>query len=61
MPSYDYRCPDGHTTTITRAITADELIPCCGKCGKPTARIHSAPAVAFRGTGWGRDPKPPRK
>ena len=61
MPSYEYRCPDGHTTIVTRAITATEIIPGCDKCGKPTARIHSAPAVTFKGTGWGSDTKGPTK
>lgn len=61
MPSYDYRCPDKHVTTITRSITDDEQIPACAECGKPTARIMTAPGLTFNGTGWAHKDKGPRK
>lgn len=61
MPSYEYRCPDQHITTINRGITEDEKIPACKECGKPTARIHGVAAITFKGTGWAHKDKGPRK
>ena len=55
MPSYDYRCTTcQHVTTVTKAVT-DDTVPACAECGAPTNRIYTAPAISFKGTGWGGD------
>jgi putative FmdB family regulatory protein len=57
MPVYDYRCPtcDLHMTII-RGIKDTESLPICVNCAKEMQRSYeSAPAVTFKGTGWGKD------
>lgn len=53
MAKYDYRCPEGHTTTVRRLISEREVPAACGTCGKassvtfsPTSNIHIP--IAFK-------------
>jgi putative FmdB family regulatory protein len=56
-PAYDYKCSDcGMTLTIIRGITDEEHKPICINCQKVMPRAYdSAPAITFKGTGWGKD------
>lgn len=51
MPTYDYRCTDGHTFEVFQSITDDALTE-CQVCGKPVQRVLHAPAVHFKGSGF---------
>ena len=57
MPAYDYKCNDcDNTITIIRAITDDEHTPICAHCARLMGRVYdSAPAITFKGNGWGKD------
>ena len=57
MPAYDYKCLTCESTvTIIRGIADEELAPICAHCAKEMTRSYdSAPAVTFKGTGWGKD------
>lgn len=48
MPAYDFKC-----NYCNEVIEINEPIaPSCGTCGNTMARIWSAPAVQFKGTGF---------
>jgi putative FmdB family regulatory protein len=57
MPAYDYKCQTCDSTiTIVRAITDDEATPICAHCAREMTRSYdSAPAITFKGKGWGKD------
>jgi putative FmdB family regulatory protein len=57
MPAYDYKCQDCESTiTIIRGIADDEQTPICAHCAREMTRSYdSAPAITFKGTGWGKD------
>jgi putative FmdB family regulatory protein len=57
MPVYDYKCQDCESTiTIIRSINDDEQVPICAHCAREMTRAYeSAPAITFKGTGWGKD------
>jgi putative FmdB family regulatory protein len=52
VPTYEYRCPDGHAFEIFKSITAPapEACPVCGK-GPVTVVLHPV-AVHFKGSGF---------
>lgn len=53
MPTYEYRCPDGHTfERFFRTISGAETEVSCPECGKPAARLMSASGFAFKGSGF---------
>jgi putative FmdB family regulatory protein len=52
MPTYEYQCQCGATTTIVRSITAEENKPICAKCAVEMTRIYDKPAIEFKGGGW---------
>jgi len=66
MPTYDYRCPDGHQFEKFQKITEKPRAK-CPVCGKPATRVISGGAgLVFRGSGfyitdYGKDGKGPRK
>ena len=51
MPTYEYRCDNGHTFEITQSMSEDAL-DSCTVCGAPAQRILFAPAVHFKGSGF---------
>jgi putative FmdB family regulatory protein len=58
MPTYEYQCQCGDTTTIVRSITAEENKPICAKCAVEMTRVYDNPAIEFKGDGWaGKDSK----
>jgi putative FmdB family regulatory protein len=52
MPTYEYQCHCGDTTTIVRSITAEENKPICAKCAVEMTRVYDNPAIEFKGGGW---------
>ena len=66
MPTYEYRCPEGHQFEKFQKITEKPRAK-CPVCGKPATRVISGGAgLVFRGSGfyitdYGKDGKGPRK
>ena len=51
MPTYEYRCPKGHTFEVTQSIN-DAALTKCEVCGRPVERVLHSPAVHFKGSGF---------
>ena len=53
MPTYEFRCPDGHEfEKFYRSIGGAESQAGCPVCGKPAERMMSAAGFAFKGSGF---------
>jgi putative FmdB family regulatory protein len=54
MPTYEYRCPEGHDfERFYRSISAAEAVVACPECGKTAERRMSAGAgLLFKGSGF---------
>jgi putative FmdB family regulatory protein len=54
MPTYEFRCPDGHTfERFYRSISGAESEVACPECGKLATRQMSAGAgLLFKGSGF---------
>ncbi len=51
MPIYEYKCENGHVFEVIQKMT-DEPLRECEECGAPAARVLSAPAIHFKGSGF---------
>ena len=51
MPIYEYKCENGHVFDVIQKMT-DEPLTKCEQCGAPAARVLSAPAIHFKGSGF---------
>jgi putative FmdB family regulatory protein len=51
MPIYEYKCENGHLFDVIQKMT-DEPLHECQECGAPAARVLSAPAIHFKGSGF---------
>jgi putative FmdB family regulatory protein len=51
MPTYEYRCTNGHTFEAIQSMSDDPLTK-CEVCGAPVQRVLHAPAVQFKGSGF---------
>jgi|SRR5215203_5647022 len=51
MPIYEYKCENGHVFDAIQKMT-DEPLRECQECGAPAARVLSAPAIHFKGSGF---------
>ena len=52
MPTYEYRCPDGHLFEVFKSITAPAP-EVCAVCGKSPVTVVLHPvAVHFKGSGF---------
>lgn len=66
MPTYEYRCPDGHVFEKMQKMS-DKPQAKCPVCGKPaTRKISGGAGLVFKGSGfyitdYGKDGKGPRK
>lgn len=66
MPTYEYRCPDGHAFEKFQKMS-DKPRASCPTCGKPaTRKISGGAGLVFKGSGfyitdYGKDGKGPRK
>ena len=52
MPIYEYQCEDCGSRTEAIQRFGDEPLATCPSCGGPVAKLMSAPAFQFKGTGW---------
>jgi len=66
MPTYEYRCPEGHEFERFQKMT-DPRRAKCPVCGRPAVRkISGGAGLIFKGSGfyitdYGKDGKGPRK
>ncbi len=52
MPTYDYRCPEGHEFEVFQKMSDDPEAE-CPECGKPAERVISGGAgFLFKGEGF---------
>lgn len=51
MPTYEYRCTEGHDFDVMQRM-ADDPVTECEVCGAPVQRVFSPVAVHFKGTGF---------
>jgi len=52
MPTYEYRCPDGHEFELFQRISEPPAAP-CPQCGKQADRLLSTGAgLLFKGSGF---------
>ena len=52
MPTYEYRCPNGHTFEVFQRM-ADPPVEACQECGAgPVEKILFPVAVHFKGSGF---------
>ncbi len=66
MPTYEYRCPDGHTFECFQKMTEKPRAKCptCGRMAK--RQISGGAGLVFKGSGfyitdYGKDGKGPRR
>ncbi len=51
MPTYEYRCNNGHTFEVIQRM-ADDPVSVCEVCGAPVERVFHPVAVHFKGSGF---------
>jgi len=52
MPTYEYRCPDGHEFELFQRIS-EPPVAACPQCGKQSDRLLSTGAgLLFKGSGF---------
>jgi putative FmdB family regulatory protein len=51
MPTYGYRCRNGHVFEVFQAM-ADDPVSACEECGAPVERVFHPVAVHFKGSGF---------
>ena len=52
MPTYEYRCPQGHEFELFQRMS-DEPVAACPECGKQSERLLSAGGgLLFKGEGF---------
>jgi putative FmdB family regulatory protein len=54
MPTYEYKCGNGHTYLEVRGLTEDSKVSICEEdgCGLELKRVFTAPPINFKGTGY---------
>jgi putative FmdB family regulatory protein len=51
MPTYEYRCENGHTFEVVQRMS-DDPVETCEVCGAPVERVFHPVAVHFKGSGF---------
>src|SRR4051794_32585401 len=51
MPTYEYRCKNGHTFEVVQRMS-DDPVETCEVCGAPVERVFHPVAVHFKGSGF---------
>lgn len=56
MPTYEYKCQNGHTHTEVRPINSEQVTKTCAAvgCGTTLSRVFTAPLVSFKGSGFNK-------
>jgi putative FmdB family regulatory protein len=54
MPTYEYKCEDGHLYTEVRGMTEEQKQIECLECGKTLLRVFAgaSPSIQFKGGGF---------
>jgi putative FmdB family regulatory protein len=66
MPTYEYRCPEGHEFELVQKMTGRARAK-CPRCGRPAVRrVSGGAGLIFKGKGfyitdYGKDGKGPRQ
>jgi putative FmdB family regulatory protein len=53
MPTYEYRCVACNISYEVTEKYAEHTTPYC--CGFMMSQVYGAPAIVFKGNGWGKD------
>jgi putative FmdB family regulatory protein len=51
VPTYEYRCSNGHTFEVFQSMS-DDPVTTCQECGAPVERVFHPVAVHFKGSGF---------
>jgi putative FmdB family regulatory protein len=51
MPTYEYRCANGHEFEVIQSM-ADDPVTACPECGAAVERVFHPVAVHFKGSGF---------
>ena len=51
MPTYEYRCANGHNFEVVQRMS-DDPVKVCEVCGAPVQRVFHPVAVHFKGSGF---------
>jgi putative FmdB family regulatory protein len=51
MPTYDYRCENGHEFEVIQSMS-DDPVTACPECGAAVERVFHPVAVHFKGSGF---------
>lgn len=51
MPTYEYRCENGHNFEVIQSMS-DDPVEVCEVCGAPVERVFHPVAVHFKGSGF---------
>jgi putative FmdB family regulatory protein len=51
MPTYEYRCANGHTFEVVQKMS-DDPVKVCEVCSEPVQRVFHPVAVHFKGSGF---------
>jgi putative FmdB family regulatory protein len=51
MPTYEYRCEQGHQFEVVQRM-ADDPVSTCQTCAAPVTRVFHPVAVHFKGSGF---------
>jgi putative FmdB family regulatory protein len=51
LPTYEYRCANGHTFEVVQRMS-DDPVTVCEVCGEPVQRVFHPVAVHFKGSGF---------
>ncbi len=51
MPTYEYKCSNGHAFEVIQRM-ADDPVTRCEECGAPVERVFHPVAVHFKGSGF---------
>jgi putative FmdB family regulatory protein len=55
MPTYQYKCLNGHEFEETRKINEDQKIKLCSECGHVLKQVYSSPGIQLKGGGFYRN------
>ena len=54
MPTYQYRCTEGHQVEVVQSFTDDALRE-CPQCSAPVRKVYGSVGVVFKGSGFYRN------